>query len=142
MVNEFDPQRVRFLFLITPPNRYQQTRRDLVHGHAQACGPFPHPSLRHLRAPARNSFRSFVTGIDASFYPSDHTHLEGRSPNMSPSKPTEAEAAAFMADLLSGLDDSFFDAVPSPDQPTRTRKGSPYRSPCVSITNPLPLSSE
>lgn len=41
---------------------------------------------------------------------------------------SETEESAFMADLLAGIDDSFFDAVPSPDQPTKTRK-SPVKSP-------------
>ena len=38
---------------------------------------------------------------------------------MAPTSRTEAEEAAFMQDLLAGIDDSFFAAVPSPDPPRR-----------------------
>lgn len=48
---------------------------------------------------------------------------------MAPFQHTEADETAFMADLLSGIDDSFFDAVPSPDQPSKSRKRP--RSPLV-----------
>ncbi|KAI0045795.1 hypothetical protein FA95DRAFT_90910 [Auriscalpium vulgare] len=34
---------------------------------------------------------------------------------MGPAKPSSAEEDAFMNDLLSGINDSFFDAVPTPD---------------------------
>ncbi|GJE93896.1 DNA replication ATP-dependent helicase/nuclease DNA2 [Phanerochaete sordida] len=38
---------------------------------------------------------------------------------MPPARPTAAEEAAFMRDLLDGIDESIFDCVPSPDQPRR-----------------------
>jgi DNA replication ATP-dependent helicase Dna2 len=49
---------------------------------------------------------------------------------MPPTHHTEAEEAAFMQDLLAGIGDSIFNAVPSPEQP-RKRVQSPklYRSP-------------
>ncbi|KAI0339345.1 Dna2-domain-containing protein [Trametopsis cervina] len=46
---------------------------------------------------------------------------------MSPKKHSEMEESAFMADLLAGIDDSFFDAVPSPDRSVRTLR-TPVKS--------------
>ncbi|EKM53179.1 uncharacterized protein PHACADRAFT_147492 [Phanerochaete carnosa HHB-10118-sp] len=38
---------------------------------------------------------------------------------MPPTRPTDAEEADFMHELLAGIDDSIFDAIPSPDQPRK-----------------------
>lgn len=38
---------------------------------------------------------------------------------MAPTTRTEAEETAFMQSLLAGIDDSFFNAVPSPDPPRK-----------------------
>ena len=53
---------------------------------------------------------------------------------MSPAKPTAQDEVNFMEDLLSGIDASFFDAVPSPDpiskkQPEKLT--TPYKRPKI-----------
>ena len=57
---------------------------------------------------------------------------------MSPAKPTAQDEANFMEDLLSGIDASFFDAVPSPDpiskkQPEKLT--TPYKRPKITPIN-------
>jgi DNA replication ATP-dependent helicase Dna2 len=60
---------------------------------------------------------------------------------MPSAKPSEKEEAAFMNDLFSSLDDSFWNAAPSPERPLKISSLDGYKPKDLTIVTPIKVNS-